>query len=559
MLLELGVENFALIRRASISLAPGLTVLTGETGAGKSLLVQALKMILGVRANPQQIRTGAEQAVVQALMELPPEKATLLDEMGIPAEEGVVIRRIIPRNGRGRIYVNGALVNLQGLQTLAAGAVSLAGQHEFQELLRPDRQALWLDRFGGLETDALTVSRSHHSLKAERAEFEESVRQEAASAAALEALTAEAAEIDAAEPKAGEDDLIEQERKVLKASASLRSLGETCYRTLYADTGSALEQLAECRHTLERMNVLDQSLETLLADLNGAVCQVQEVAWTLRDYLGRLPADLSRLELIEERLHRLKELKRRFGPSLEEVLRHRESLRAKITDLTRKGEGRRDWAKRIEAQEDELLSVALALSRRRHAAAAELSDAVRRELADLNLPKTEFLVEVQTPRTPAVSDVGPMGCDRIQFLFGPNVGEPARALSGIASGGELSRVMLAIRAALAKKTDTETIVFDEIDAGIGGEVAGRVGKKLKALAARGQVLAITHFPQIAALADHHFVADKSVEGNTTVTSIREVGGEARIEEITRMLGGERKAARCYAAELVAGCRAFGSD
>jgi DNA repair protein RecN (Recombination protein N) len=550
MFLELGLENFVLIKSAVLPFSPGLTVLTGETGAGKSLLVQALKIVLGAKATSQLIRTGAEQATVQAMLEVHPETEPILQEMGIPHDGELVIRRIIPKNGRGRIYVNGALVGLQDLKRLTDGLVSLASQHEYQELLRREKQGLWLDRFAGLEGTE-HVARLYQELRALRVEYQRAVEQERIAAAELGELRREIAEIDALSPVPGEEEDLEQELQVLRAAATLRSLGESCYSTLYADKGSVQEQLAECRKNLERMAELDPRLEKTSKELDSAAYQAEEAARALRDYLRDLPTDLSRLDQIEERLYSLRNFQRRYGRSIEEALDYRREIDARIQAISCGGDELTALKDRIGREEQELLSSALELSRRRREAAARLSLAVQAGLSDLNLLKTEFRVEVDAPEGAQVSDVGPRGLDHVNFLFSPNVGEPARALAAIASGGELSRVMLAIRTALVKKVGVETVVFDEIDAGIGGEVAGRVGIKLKALSSRGQVVVVTHFPHIAALADQHLSVGKKVEGGTTVTSVRELhAADERLEEITRMLGGDTTAARAYAKRLL---------
>lgn len=552
MFLELGLENFVLIRSATLPFSPGLTVLTGETGAGKSLLVQALKIVLGAKATGQLVSTGAEQATVQAMLEVYPETAAILGEMGIRHDGELVIRRLIPRNGRGRTYVNGALVGLQDLKRLTDGLVSLAGQHEYQELLQRDKQGLWLDRFGGL-VGAEDVAKRYQDLRELRVEYERAVEQERIAAAELGDLRREAAEIDALSPVRGEEDALEQELHVLRAAATLRSLGESCYSTLYADKGSVQEQLAECRKNLERMAELDPRLEKTAKDLDSAAYQAEEAALALRDYLQDLPTDLSRLDHIEERLYSLRNFQRRYSRSIEEALDYRKEIETRIQAISRGDEGLAALKNRIAHEEQELLSSALKLSADRRDAAAKLSLAVQAGLSDLNLLKTEFTVEMESPEGARVSDVGPRGLDRVNFLFSPNVGEPPRPLAAIASGGELSRVMLAIRAAFARKVGVETVVFDEIDAGIGGEVAGQVGKKLKALSACGQVIVVTHFPQIAALADQHLSVGKRVEGGATVASVKELHADERLEEIARMLGSDTTAARAYAKRLLQSC------
>lgn len=558
MLLELGLENFILFERVSLCLSSGLTVLTGETGAGKSLLVQALKLILGARADLQQIRTGTKQALVQAVFEVSPEVRGQLEDMGISCDDELVIRRTVPQTGKGRIYVNGAIVSLQDLRQIVSGLASLAGQHEYQELLRRERHGPWLDRFSGLGHEVDQITTLYQEIKGLQTNLQRAVATKEGAAEEVDRLRQEAEEIDKIAPKPGEEERLEQELQVLKSAEALRNLGDNCYRTLYADKGSIQEKLASCGQDLKRMAGLDPTLEKTVKELDSVVYQAEEVAWTVRDYIHGLPTDFSQLERIEERIYGLRELKRHFGPTIEDVLTYRNDIEIKLTTLYENGDRIEDLKRKLEEKEKGLVNAALDLSKKRRQGAKRLSKAIRAELSDLKLAKTDFMADVRATERPIASDVGPRGLDKVQFLFSPNVGQPLRPLASIASGGELSRVMLALRAALARQTGIETIVFDEIDAGIGGEVAEKVGFKLKALSSFGQVVTITHFPQIAARGDHHIALEKVVKGDKTAIVIREVEGNQRLEELTRMLGGDRETARAYAGKLLAGSKVQGS-
>ena len=539
-------------------MSSGLTVLTGETGAGKSLLVQALKLILGARADLQQIRTGTKQALVQAVFEASPEVRGQLEDMGISCDDELVIRRTVPQTGKGRIYVNGAIVSLQDLRQIVSGLASLAGQHEYQELLRRERHGPWLDRFSGLGHEVDQITSLYQEVKGLQTDLQRAVATKEEAAEEVDRLRQEAEEIDKIAPKPGEEERLEQELQVLKSAEALRNLGDNCYRTLYADKGSIQEKLASCGQDLKRMAGLDPTLEKTVKELDSVVYQAEEVAWTVRDYIHGLPTDLSQLERIEERIYGLRELKGHFGPTIEDVLTYRNDIEIKLTTLYENGDRIEDLKRKLEEKEKGLVSAALDLSKKRRQGAKRLSKAIRAELSDLKLAKTDFMADVQATERPIASDVGPRGLDKVQFLFSPNVGQPLRPLASIASGGELSRVMLALRAALAKQAGIETIVFDEIDAGIGGEVAEKVGFKLKALSSFGQVVTITHFPQIAARGDHHIALEKVVKGDKTAIVIREVEGNQRLEELTRMLGGDRETARAYAGKLLAGSKVQGS-
>jgi len=553
MLLELGLENFILFEKVSLCLSSGLTVLTGETGAGKSLLVQALKLILGARADLQQIRTGAKQALVQAVFEASTDVRGQLKDMGISCDDELVIRRMVSQTGKGRIYVNGAIVSLQDLRQIVSGLVSLAGQHEYQELLRRERHGPWLDRFSGLGHEVDQVTSLYQEIKGLQTNLKSATAAKEEASEEVDRLRQEAHEIDRIAPKPGEEERLEQELKVLKAAEALRVLGDNCYRTLYADKGSIHEKLAICRQDLKRMADLDPTLEKTVKELDSVVYQAEEVVWTVRDYTHGLPTDLSQLEQIEERIYGLRQLKRHFGSTIEDVLDYRNDIEIKLATLYKSDDRIENLKTKLEEKEKKLLNAALDLSKKRREGAKRLSKAIKAELSELKLAKTDFVVDVESKERPIASDVGPKGLDKVQFFFSPNVGQSLRPLASIASGGELSRVMLALRAVLARQAGIETIVFDEIDAGIGGEVAEKVGFKLKALSSFGQVVTITHFPQIAARGDHQIALEKIVKGDNTAIVIREVEGNQRLEELTRMLGGDRETAMAYAGKLLRSC------
>lgn len=552
MLLEISLENFALIKHLNLSFAPGLTVVTGETGSGKSLLIQAIKIAMGAKVMPQHIRTGEESAMVQALFETPSTYGPLLEKYGIPEDDILIIRRVFSINGRTRNYINGAVVNLQTLREITAPLASLAGQHEYQELLRSANHCIWLDRFGGLEQDVSQVSDRYHTLHSIKKTLDEALKEKDATREMLLKIEAELREINSVAPVAGEDEALEQECKVLKEAAHLMAIGESCFEELYAQKGSILEGLTRCRAGIERMCVVDPRLEKISQDIASVIYQAEEIAFFIRDYLKNLNTDISRLDEVEGRIYKLKGLKRRFGPEISDVLLYKEKIERELDNTKDQDKAIDKLKKETIKIEKELLISASKLSEKRKEVAARLSKVVEDGLKELNFLQSAFTVDIKAPANPDAKDVGPRGLDDIRFLFSPNIGEPLRPLSDIASGGELSRVMLALRAALAEKSDIETIIFDEIDAGLSGETANRVGRKLKSLAARGQIIAVTHFPQIAALADHHIAVVKGVEGEKTFTKIGSLSDAERLDEIARMLGGDHAAAKSYAKELLHG-------
>ncbi len=550
MLLELNLKDFVLIDQISITFPKGLTVLTGETGAGKSLLVGALKLLLGAKASPGIVRPGAAQAVVQGVFEPRHVTQKLMEQMGIPWEEDLIVRRIVPVEGRGRTYVNGAITTLQDLKKLTGGLVSIASQHDYQALLKKDSHRLWLDHFCGLNSQLKELTLRYEKIKKLRKRITRLKSQKDIIRREIQELKDQSLRIDQVSPKPDEDQSLENELKVLKSAENLRELGSSCYQSLYSGKGSIHETLHQCVQDLERMSQLDPSLSPVVEDLQSALYQAQEVSFTLRDYLGNLTSDPSRLKNVEQRLYELRELMRDYGPTINDVLAYRDEINERLASLKAGEEDLADLEAEAEVAETELLEFAGDISRKRKEGAGSLSKAVETEIRDLSMPNAGFTVSVSTPEHPVPEDVGPSGMDQVDFLFNPNPGQPLRSLSAIASGGELSRVMLAVTAVMAGKAQVETMVFDEIDAGIGGEVANKVGERLTRLSRSGQVIVITHFPQIASRADCHLRVSKHVSKGQTVTAVDTLKQDERLKELMRMLGGKGDEAMLYAKKLL---------
>ncbi len=551
MIHEIIIKDFVLIEEAAIDFGPGFTAITGETGAGKSLLIQALKLLCGERGGPQFVREGCRQAVLQMRAEPSEEAEAIMEELGIEAGDELVARRIITDSGKSRVYVNGAMVTLADLRRIVGSMISIAGQHEYHSLLRPERQRMLLDAFSGLsqETGELAVlfdeyrkkERRLRDLRKQKKRWEERRKE----------LEAEVEEITKVAPEPGEEDELRRQREVLKSASSLRQLGEQCYHSLYGGAGSVEEILAECGKLLGKMAAMDPSLDRLARELDSVALQASELASDLRSYLDSISADPARLEEIENRLYALRSLMRKFGPEIEDVLRHKAEIEERLKEGAGLGEELERLEEEVERQGRELVEKALYISHRRAEAAERLGEVVTKELKGLKMKDALFSVEVKRPEAPLPSDVSSHGLDEVTFFFRPNAGSSPRPLADIASGGELSRLLLTIRSVIAvKEAGTTVMVFDEIDAGIGGEVASRVGEKLCALASQGQVLAVTHFPQIAAVANGHILVSKATRNGSTVTSVSMLdGSEERHAELTRMLGGKEGAAG-FARELM---------
>jgi DNA repair protein RecN (Recombination protein N) len=550
MLKELSIRNFAIIDDLQIQFEPGLTILSGETGAGKSIIINAVNLILGSRASAEMIRTGADSAEVEALFHPDPQSPAVqaARDAGYAASDGLVVRRVISRSEGNRVYVNGRLASLQVLAAVTENLASISGQHAHQGLLKEDQHLLILDRFAGLLPLREAVSALFHDILPQLKKLAELKARQARQAELVALLEFQQREIAAAAIQPDEDRELEQERLRLKNAAILYEAVQRGIESLYSASGSALEQLTQARRDLEKVARFDPALTTRSEACAEIGYRVEELVSGLRTYLKSLDIDSGRLEKVEERLDLLNRLKRKYGGSLEAV---QEKLAESTADLAAMDtiaaeiEAVRKLLGELHARIEEQ---AVVLSKKRREAAQRFQTEVVRELSRLKMPGTEFGVDLTlaaagadthpflTAGTSALSD---SGIDRAVFMMAPNVGEELRPLASIASGGELSRVVLALKSILAATESVATIIFDEVDAGIGGAVAEVVGRKLAALAHHHQVICITHLPQIARFGDHHFRISKRVAAGRTRTAIAHLEPGERTREIARMLGGEK--------------------
>ncbi|RUM89915.1 MAG: DNA repair protein RecN [Thermodesulfatator sp.] len=550
MLSELIIEDFVLVERAAFSFGERFTAITGATGAGKSLFVKALKLVLGARADTSVVRPGAKQAVIQAFFEIQADTLKELARLGIETDGELIIRRIIPGQGRGRIFINGILSSLQQLKTITAPVLSIASQHEFQNLLKKEMHQELLDEFGALEKARIQVGQLHAQTSALRRTLKELRKKNSQIEEEKARIEAEQKLIDETRPRINEEEQLEHDRMVLKSAAELRSVGEDIYHRLYAARGSITEELAACRANMEKMASLDPGLKSVKELLDSVTFQADDIAISIRDYLQNLPLDISRLNQVEERLYRLQALKRKFGPELADVISYRKSLDAELEKFDRLELEMQKISRELDKVEKKLCRAAQELSEKRKEIAPKMERSVLRELSALDLDRASFHVNIHTPTVTDAAAIGPRGADRVEFYFSANPGQPERPLAQVASGGELSRILLALKTITGSRNANETLLFDEIDAGLGGEIAENVGKKLKEMSRHQQVIAITHFPQIAAMADMHITVEKIEEHGKTITTIRHLSDNERLDEIVRMLGGETDTARKYAGELL---------
>jgi DNA repair protein RecN (Recombination protein N) len=553
MIKSLTVKNIALVPTLELTLGDGLILLTGETGAGKSILIDALGLLMGGRASADLIRTGTDSASVEGLFEVPGAEALLLP-FGISAEDGeVIIRREITATGKGRVTVNGALVPLNVLRQVAAALMSIHGQHEPQGLLDPAHHLELVDRFAGSLEEAAAVAAAYSGWRAAVAALDELQREARERERRREMLEYQAAEIEKAALVAGEDDALAQEKRLQASAGRLAGLSEEVYQILYEDEASVLTRLGALYRKVEDLAAVDPRFAPHAEARTAVRAQLDDLALFLRDYRETLVVQPGRLDEIESRLALIERLKRKYGATLDEVIAFGARCRADLEATASPEEEERRLRAAEEAARAAYLKQAAALSRRRRIAAKELQRKMESALADLAMSRTRFRVSFAPDAfstDPAAA--AEQGQETAEFLLSPNPGEELRPLAKIASGGELSRILLALNSAAAMEAEGKTLVFDEVDAGIGGGVAEVVGRQLKALSSRHQVLCVTHQPQIASLADQHFSVQKRVDKGRTVTEVRSLDGDERINEVARMLAGEEitDTARQYARELV---------
>ncbi len=550
MLRELSIRNFAIIDDLSTSFEKGLTVLTGETGAGKSIIINAVNLILGSRASPDLIRTSEDTAELEALFEVPPESpaATAARRHGLDVSEGLVIRRIIQRNGRHRVYVNGRMATTHILSSVNEHLASIAGQHAHQSLLRPEHHLLVLDQFGGLAELRQRVSGCYQKMVPLIRELESLKAKLSQQAERCELLEFQCSEIQQAQIVAGEDEQLEHERQRLRHAERLYETVGRCVERLYGLEGAVVEHLAEIAKELQSLSKIDQGLSPVAKRVEASSFELEDVAGELRGYLQNVVFDTARLDAVEQRLDTLQKLKRKHGGSLESVLAHGKETEQELKRVSSLPEEIAETEKRIAGLHKKLSKSCRKLSAKRRESAVRLAEAVQQEVSSLGMEKARF--EVAFKPVPVGEHAGPYlvldncgveatGIDRVEFLIAPNVGEDLKPLAQIASGGELSRIVLALRALLATKESVETLIFDEVDAGIGGRVAEMVGSKLESLARFHQVICITHLAQIARFGRQHFRIAKRVYKGRTRTTLTRLDGDARIKELARMLAGAK--------------------
>ena len=551
MLRELRLKNFAVVESVAVSFAPGLNVLTGETGAGKSILVDAIVLVRGARAQSDVIRTDAETATVEAVFAVDGGGAagSVLEEAGLAADDNgeIVVRRALARSGRHRAFVNDSPVTVGLLERLGDVLVEVHGQHEHQRLLEPARQLELLDRFADAEDACARVGALHAKHRAAREEAERTRSAARDRAQREDLLRFQVGELNAARLQIGEEDALRTELKRLQHAERFTSGLAEAAALLDDAPQSASERLGRTARILQELGRLDPALAAPGEPLEAARVQIEEALGAIRRLRDGIVAEPGRLDAIHERLDALARLKRKYGDGEEAMLRFRDEAAHELERIERHDEVVAQQERVLTELEAELSAAATALSERRRAAAARLASQVERTLRALGMERAVF--EVGLDRA---SEVGQRGADRVELRLSTNPGEDVKALARVASGGELSRTMLALTSVLARADRVPTLIFDEVDAGIGGRVASVVGQTLAAAAQGRQVLCVTHLAPIAALAHHHLRVSKSVRAGRTKAAVTALAAAERVEEIARMLGGASvtAAAREHARDLL---------
>ena len=549
MLKELSIRNFAIIDDLQVSFSDGLTILSGETGAGKSIILNAVNLLLGSRASAELVRSGAETAELEALFDIPSQGsiADLMSASGYEPAEGLLIRRLISRAGGNRVYINGRLATIQLLNTVTENLASISGQHAHQSLLKEEYHLLILDQFGGLMPLRQDMYEHFHQLLPLIDELEKLKHLRERQTEHLELLHFQKKEISDAGIIPGEDVELERERRRLKNADMLYQIVHGSIEELYGAPGSVMERIAEVKKHLEKAGGIDSQLKSGADSLTESAYRIEDLIVELRSYLNLIQIDEPRLEAVEERLNELNKIKRKYGGSLDAVQSQLAAIEQEVAQADNISEKINDLKNLIADLHDRCKALALKLSNSRMKTAGSFAEKIIAALASLKMSQTTFRVNLHTTAENentarylrieghALTETG---IDRASFMIAPNPGEDLKPLATIASGGELSRVVLALKAILAQTDSVGTVIFDEVDAGIGGGTAEVVGRELSNLAKYHQVICITHLAQIAKFGQHHFSISKQVVDGRTRTTIQPLSENERPREIARMLGGE---------------------
>ena len=529
MLKELRIKNLAIIEDLTVRFETGLNVLTGETGAGKSIIVDALSLALGSRAQSDLVRSGEKEAVVQAYFEVGGDN---IPDLGIDISEGIIMRRSISSMGKSKAYINDTMVSLQSLAEVGRFLVDIHGQHEHQSLMNVATHGILLDSYGKLHEDREAVGSLYsevQALKKEKDDLKQKVKERAHR---LDLLRFQISEIEAAFLKPDEKEALVEEKTILSNLSRLKESTERAYSMLYDSEGSCTEKLSSVISKMKEMSSIDQGITDTLDLLESALPFIEDAAISLRGLKDRYDLEPERLVGVEERIELIKGLERKYGEGIEAILKYRDEAESELKGLELTDERLDSVEDELREKEDMLMKSALSLSEKRRKVAKKIEELVEKELKELAFRNAEFTIDIKQEHVTFT------GIDRAEFMFSANPGEQPRPLLKIASGGELSRVMLALKNILAGVDNLPVLIFDEVDAGIGGRTAESVGRRLKKISNNHQVICTTHLPQIASLGDFHLKIEKKQRDERVYVEVRELSDRERMDEIARMLSGK---------------------
>ncbi|MBN2516748.1 MAG: DNA repair protein RecN [Deltaproteobacteria bacterium] len=541
MLKELSIQNLAIIDNVRVSFVEGLNVISGETGAGKSIIIGAVGLLLGERASIDVIRSSEDSAVIEALFDIRGKNHVKekLNNMGYGSDDELVIKRVVSRTGKNRIYINGNLTTLSMLSSLSEVLVNICSQHEHQTILNADNHIDIIDEFGGLmprRSEYSDLFNDYQSLREKLSQLESTNRKKQERE---EFLKFQLKEIEDGDIKQGEDVSLQEERKIYSNAKKLGDCAGESHEILYAGEGTILEKLSLVGQRIQEINEIDTRFSVSKKELDSIYFSLEDVSFRLRDYMGGIVFDPARLDKIDERLEYLRRMKRKYGGTLDDVFRKKNEIREELNNISSAEEEIERISVEIIRKKRLALEKARALSQQRQVVAQRLAEDIEHEIHTLRMENTTF--DFRFAKQPHDDETEPImhakGIDAVEFYLSTNVGEELKPLNRIASGGELSRIILAMKKVLARTGSVSTIIFDEVDTGIGGATAEIVGKKLRDVSEHHQVICITHLPQIVCFGKNHFLVSKHVSGNRTKTEMRVLPESERLEEIARMLGG----------------------
>ncbi len=562
MLLDLFVRDFAIIESLHVSFAAGLTMITGETGAGKSILVGALSLLMGGRASAEMIRSGSDEAVVEAVFDITriPDIGEMLTSYGLDAGgDQLIIRRIISRTGKNRIMIGDRLATMQMLAQLSGMLVDISGQYSQQLLLQAEKHIELLDAYAELLPLRARYQEKYTRYQTIAAELQSLTMLRQTAARRRELIAFQYDEISRAHLSSVEEESLEQERTIVTSAQTLYEKAYGVYTALYEDEQSCLGMLKKLAYELREAAAIDASLSSTHDGLESYLLGIEDTALSLRDYAEKITMDPARLDQIETRLDELHRLKKKYGKTIPEIILYLDEIRAELENIDESGNRINELTRELLKNADELWILAAELSEGRVKGSHTLRKKVEAELASIGMKKVSFAAQIKTAGRSITDDpahacagLTPLGMDTVEFFISPNQGEEPKPLSRIASGGEISRIVLALKKIIAANYKVPTLLFDEVDAGIGGAVAESLGRKLKEISTSHQVLCITHLPQIACFGSQHLSVQKYAKNGRTVTGVLQLEGEERVSELSRMLGGIKisEATRKHAHEML---------